>query len=306
MDNSGEDVSVLPSLFPEIFSLNADGTSKTWTIAWTAYDPSLNEKSCLQNVTVIDAIPPTITCPQNALIFTDTTPALTANEIAAGFEVGYTSGRSYATLLFDYNEDGYSTSDNSCNSASGVDPIVACDASLFNRVIHLGIVDSNNPVISVDQTILLRPLVSHLEILNGSYPKLSLDEDGKTAVHVFKYSVSDVSGNEAVCYRTVTVVDDIAPTVTCPLMASVPTDSGVHTSSIYIPRYSYTPQSPHVNHELGHVYVTDNSEGADGRIGIIAVAKYDNVNTDPNCDALAVGVNCTEFHLLPEVTSFAR
>ena len=62
-DNSGYVVSILPSGYPEQFTLQANGSNVTYYITWTAIDPSLNTLTCVQRITVIDVTPPTITCP---------------------------------------------------------------------------------------------------------------------------------------------------------------------------------------------------------------------------------------------------
>jgi hypothetical protein len=98
-----------------------------------------------------------------------------------------------------------------------------------------------------------------LKLVDGASLRLSLDDEGKTSVYVFLYYVSDPTGNSASCYRTITVHDAQMPTVTCPVEVTFPTDAGKPTALVYIPQYPYKPRPQHIDHELGHVWIDDNS-----------------------------------------------
>ena len=224
-----------------------------------------------------------------------------------GFTIPYTNGRSYHTQTFDYNGDGLSVSDNSCDLSTATN---ACTRSTLTIDLeYLGIApDGNAAVINTEQTQVMQILdgLSIEKVAQSTSLRLPLTDEGKTAVHVFKYTVADQSSNEVSCYRTITVSDRIVPTVTCPLDVTVPTDDGLHTSTVYIPQYPYKPRPPHIRHELGHVWIDDNSILAGGEIGVTAVATKTNIPgpTGPvpdvrDCSTPLTAAQCTFYDVLP-------
>src|SRR5664279_2238180 len=70
-------------------------------------------------------------------------------------------------------------------------------------------------------------------------PGLGMNQVGtftfNTGVTTVTYTVKDAAGNQATCNFTVTITDNINPTITCPAAIAKNDDAGVCNASVIVP-----------------------------------------------------------------------
>jgi hypothetical protein len=227
---------------------NANGTYPvgTTTITWTITDISGNTATCTQNVTVIDANPPSITCPANVVdqiingvcsmtlgVITDpiltsncSVPALTYSIVHP--DLSTTSGTGSVTgLVFPV---GISTVTYTVTAANGLTANCQFTVWIKNLVAPKFTVDCSTAInitantdagkcdaaVTVPGPTISNPCLELYTITNdfnnsanasGTYPI------GTTTVN---WTITDASGNITHCTQTVTVNDNQAPTIACP------------------------------------------------------------------------------------------
>lgn len=210
----------------------------TTTVTYTLEDANGNVSTCSFDVTVVDNIPPVITCDgdidvvaapgecgatvtYNPPVGSDNCPGISITQIS-----GLGSGASFpvGTTTEEYQITDASGNTATCSLDITVtdeeDPVILCPAPIIVSV------DPGECGAVVDY-----PGVSVAD--NCPNPQVSLISglgDGAffpVGVHTEVYEVADASGNTATCNFTVEVVDDEFPTVTCPQDLTVPNDPGL-------------------------------------------------------------------------------
>lgn len=244
----------------------------TTTITYTAYDPTGNLSTCSFPVTVTDNVLPTISCPANVNAFTTlagcnrsvlTSAPLFSDNCGVNRVTwaltGATSGTSPATGVnmaatqtfnLGVTTVTYTVVDNSGNSATcnftvtfqdTVDPQINCPAAISantSAVSCSASVLSPNPSVSDNCTLsTLTWAISGATSLSS--PLTGINQVGtqtfNLGISTVTYTATDASGNVSTCSYTVTITDNVLPTITCPGNQNVNTDNGVCTATIATP-----------------------------------------------------------------------
>ncbi|XP_038047520.1 hyalin-like [Patiria miniata] len=207
----------------------------SYTIAYSAVDGASNSAECSFTVTVVDRVPPVITCPA------DITQRVTIDN-RNGIEVEWSpatatdnSGAEPNVLLGSNAQQGpgsffqfgtysilYIASDGASNSRTcsftvtvvdNVPPVINCPANIIQEVTtgnRNGVEVTWNLPTATDNS--------------GSTPTVILTSDQQLGPGAFfqfgsytiAYSAVDGASNSAECSFTVTVVDRVPPVITCP------------------------------------------------------------------------------------------
>ncbi len=213
-----------------IEGLASGGTFPTGatTITYEAVDPSGNIDSCSFTVSVIETVPPEITCPADisqpaedgicgaavnyiAPIGTDACPgAITILESGLGSGAIFPVGISTET----YTVTDASGNSVSCSFTVTISdeqaPIISCpddiavdaDAGLCSTVVNF-----NAPTVTDNCDATVTPLQTAGLASGSAFPA------GTTTI---TYSATDIAGNESTCSFDIVVDDTEAPDITCP------------------------------------------------------------------------------------------
>lgn len=221
----------------------------TTVITFTALDLTVNTASCTMTVEVFDVQPPVLTCPSNLTANTDpgncsadiTLPDPTGvdncgfdfsqNDAPSPFPVGTT------TVTFT-GFDIYGNSATCTMTVSVFDnevPTIVCPANITQN----NDTDACEAFVSVPQ-----PTVDDncgIEFFSNNYTG---DDDasgdypvGTTTVI---WTVEDLSGNTSTCAMTVTVIDNQAPTITCPADITVNNTPNQCQATVNVPNATAT------------------------------------------------------------------
>ncbi|WOD43058.1 HYR-like domain-containing protein [Hwangdonia lutea] len=211
-------------------------TQGTFIITWNFDDGNGNSIDVDQTVIVEDTTNPTITCPADVSVNVDA-GLCTASGVTLGTPIVddncsvdtvtndapaiYPLGNTIVTWTVTDDTGNTATCTQTVTVIDDIDPTITCPSNVSLNVdsglctassVNLGtpITDDN---CSVDTVTNDAPSVFPL---------------GNTTV---TWTVTDGSGNTAICTQTVTVTDDIDPTITCPADVSVGVDVGLCTAS---------------------------------------------------------------------------
>jgi hypothetical protein len=202
-------------------------------VTWTATDEAGNSASCTQLVTVVDLTPPTITCPETLTVSTNSgctrvgaigVPTVSDGCSAPG-DISITNDAP-AALPLGRTLVTWTATDEAGNSASCVQTVVVEDTEAPSiacpQAVTLGtnagcgyIGGTNDPVISDNCS-----AVENITIVNDAPAQFPL---GPTLV---TWTATDEAGNSASCTQLVTIVDDDAPSISCPSDSAVGTNVG--------------------------------------------------------------------------------
>ncbi|MDD3011252.1 MAG: HYR domain-containing protein, partial [Bacteroidales bacterium] len=205
-------------------------------VVWTVTDISGNVQTCEQTVTIVDNENPTISCPMAVTVSTNPgtciasevtlgtpltsdncTIASVVNDAPANFPIGTTVITWTVTDNFGNNANCTQT----VTVADNEDPIITCPSDVtintdpgdcFASSVSLGtpVVYDNCGVASVTHD------------AATSFPV------GTTVV---TWTVTDLSGNTAICTQNVTVIDNEQPSIICPAAITRGTDPGICTAT---------------------------------------------------------------------------
>jgi hypothetical protein len=193
------------------------------SVVWTATDAAGNSASCTQVVTIVDDDPPTITCPANQTVevnvgcsFVGSFGTATAQDPCS--LPGAISITNNAPLALDPGVTSviWTATDEAGNSASCTQmvtvqdrtaPVIDCPPDVTMQTntgcTYVGAVGTPEVVDNCTDN-------SALTLFNTAPREFPLGETTVVWVAI------DSAGNTAVCPQLVTVVDDDAPTITCP------------------------------------------------------------------------------------------
>ncbi|MFN8395281.1 MAG: HYR domain-containing protein [Bacteroidia bacterium] len=199
---------------------------------FTIFDESGNQDSCHFTVTVTDGTAPTLNCPANISVSTQTgtcganvtftTPIGTDN--CSGVTTIRTSGQNSGTIFpVGVTTQSYLATDAQGQTATcsftvtvtdQTAPVISCpsNVSVSNQSGLCSAVVSYSAPVGTDNC---PGATTTLLAGQGSGGTFSL------GIHTETYRVTDASGNTATCSFTVTVSDNQAPVVTCPANISV-------------------------------------------------------------------------------------
>ncbi len=244
-------------------------------VTCTATDASGNTSNCMFNVTVLDTIPPMITCPNDTLVNTDPdkcsalvdglAPVSISDNCTASPQIEWivqpqgtngffdvSSSVSMVTFMLGTNTVTYSATDDSgvtgsCEFTVTVEdldpPTISCIAdTTFNTGSASCNVAAFIPAPAVDDNCGLDSLTY---TINGITTTLALT--ATEFVHNFPvgtttvtYTVVDAGGLSASCSFDVTINDDGAPTLDCPATVNVNPDPGACDASATVPAPTFS------------------------------------------------------------------
>jgi gliding motility-associated-like protein len=240
----------------------------TTPVTYTIRDASNNQTTCSFNVTVIDNVNPVITCPSDMTAFTSTsscsasvvTPNPTVSDNCTVSSLNWTITQGATTVASGSGNLGtrvfslgtstvtYTVTDGSGNTANcsytvtvtdNVNPTITCPSNMtaFTSTSSCSAnVATPNPTVSDNCT------VSSLNwtITQGAIVVAS--GTGNLGTHAFNlgtstvtYVVTDGSGNTSNCFYTVTVTDNVNPTITCPSNMTAFTSASSCSASVITP-----------------------------------------------------------------------
>jgi hypothetical protein len=231
-----------------VASVSNNHPSTTYTLGansviWTVTDGSGNTATCTQTVTVVDNINPTITCPANITVNVGA-GTCTATVLAAALGTPTTADNcSVATVTNNHPSTTYTlgansvvwtVTDGSGNTATctqtvtvvdNINPTITCPA---NITVNVG-------AGTCTATVLAAALGTPTTADNCSVASVSNNHPSTTytlGANSVVWTVTDGSGNTATCTQTVTVVDNIVPTITCPANITVNVGAGTCTATV--------------------------------------------------------------------------
>jgi len=250
----------------------------TTTVVYTVTDDAGNTDFCNFTVTVNDDVPPTIiSCPGNQTVTSEDGECF-ANVIVPLPEVidpcgeivsyendfNYTTnasgqypvGSTVVTWTFTDNSGNISTCQHTITVTDNQFPTISCPEDVTATAVP--------PLCEVPAIVVDDPVYSD----NCPGAVLTWTKTGATAgsgtglvnnttfevgVTVVRYTITDASGNSAWCEFTVTVEDDVPPTVTdCPDDITVSNDPGVCSANVIVPQ-------PEVTDPCGEIVSYSNS-----------------------------------------------
>ncbi|WP_108807624.1 HYR domain-containing protein, partial [Aquimarina spinulae] len=206
------------------------------TVTWTVTDSSGNTATCTQTVTVTDNIDPTISCPATVNVNVDA-GLCTASSVALGTPttsdncaVASTTNDAPGVFPLGDTTVTWTVTDSSGNTATctqtvtvtdNIDPTISCPATV-NVNVDAGLCTASSVALGTPTTSDNCAVASVTNDAPGVFPI------GDTTV---TWTVTDSSGNTAICNQTVTVTDNIDPTISCPATVNVNVDAGLCTAS---------------------------------------------------------------------------
>lgn len=209
--------------------LDAAYPKGTTTITWTATDDAGNTASCTQTVTVNDTESPTVTCPANISTNTDpgacsaaVNPVATASDNCPGATVSGSRSDGQAlsapypkgtTTITWRATDASGNTSSECTSTVTVadheNPTITCPANISVNEEPGTCAAHVNPGTPTASDNCGSPTVSGSRSdgkpLSDPYPL------GTTTI---TWTATDSSGNQSSCTQTITVIDNVPPTIT--------------------------------------------------------------------------------------------
>jgi gliding motility-associated-like protein len=212
---------------PSFGTLISANTSVTITVE----DLSGNIEQCVFNVVVEDQEDPVLTCPADTLVNVNAVceydaPDLTS--VVSGLDncsmfgdMIITQSPTVGTLLNGADQIEVTLTDESGNSAS-------CTIDILpNDIIAPEIECPSDEVINNGASCTFNiPDYTGLAVIIENCPDFTLVQDPavgstlQTGQHDVSISITDIAGNEATCTFMIEVIENVAPTITCPLNIS--------------------------------------------------------------------------------------
>ena len=237
----------------------------TTTVTWTVTDASGNTATCSFDVTVNDNQDPTISCIGKQVRIADA-GVCTYTAVGTEFDpITFADNCTGATISNDYNSSStlagaifpkgtttitWTVTDASGNTAScsfdltvndDQNPTIVCPGDIFQMVDpgqSYATVITPDPVIS-DNCAISTLTWSMSGVMTGSSPATGINFLGtlqfNLGVTTVTYVLTDAEGNSSSCSYTVTVGDNIPPTITCPENISQNVDPGVCFATVINP-----------------------------------------------------------------------
>ena len=208
---------------------------RTITRTWTATDASGNSSSCVQTISVVDTTAPVVTCPSDVTTNNDpgacgavVTYTVSGTDNCGMVTVTQTGGLASGDLFpvgtttntFDITDECGNTS--TCSFTVTVNDTEAPTAVCQDITVQLD--ESGNATIVASD-------VDGGSTDNCGIASLAIDVDtfdcSNVGTNPVVLTVTDVNGNSSTCTATVTVEDNIAPVIACPMDITLPNDPGV-------------------------------------------------------------------------------
>jgi len=224
------------------------------TISWTATDGSGNSSMpCIQTITIIDNVPPVITCPQDITLIatqgqcsanaTITNPTATDNcsttftftgirsdglALNAPYPVGVT------TITWTATDGSGNVSIPCIQTVTVIDntpPVITCPQDITVSTMP-GQCFANVAIVDPTATDNCFTTISFTGVRSDGLPLSALFPIGVTTI---TWIATDASGNSSnSCLQTITVNDNTPPVITCPADITKNTDPGMCSANITI------------------------------------------------------------------------
>ncbi len=226
-------------------TVEGTGSNSVITRTWTATDANGNSASCDQTITVQDSIAPTINCPTDLTIACDqstdpsdtgmatasdtcdATPVITFNDVT----VDGTGSNSVITRTWTATDaNGSSAScDQTITVQDSIAPTINCPEDL-TIACDQSTDPSDTGMATASDTCDATPVITFNDV--------TVEGTGSNSVITRTWTATDANGNSASCDQTITVQDNIAPTINCPEDLTIacdqstdPSDTGMATAS---------------------------------------------------------------------------
>ena len=242
------------------------------TVTYTVKDGAGNQATCSFTVTILDNIPPTITCPgvitqnvdaglcnasvavPNATIgdncsVTTLTWAMTGATVATSPAAGINQVGTY-TFNTGVTTVTYTVKDGAGNQATcsftvtildNIPPTITCPGVITQNV-DAGLCNASVAVPNAtigDNCSVTTLTWAMTGATVATSPAAGINQVGtytfNTGVTTVTYTVKDGAGNQATCSFTVTILDNIPPTITCPGVITQNVDAGLCNASVAVP-----------------------------------------------------------------------
>jgi len=299
IDNGSNDNCLITTLSASDFSFSCNEVGVN-PVTLTIMDAAGNTSSCVSMVTVEDITSPDINCvgsstPLDVILDATGMAVVAANDLVTSVDeaCGYTvTVNGNPTMDFNCSNLGINTIEVTVTDDSG-------NASTCNATIN--VLDETAPLlvcqditVSLDENGMAVIDPQLLVDMTATIEACGIDTYASDITEVFcadigsiimaTVFVSDTSGNSAVCTSSITVIDDLAPEIICPLDQTVAPDvaGGVYT----VPDYFDTGEASATDNCTDPVLLTSQSPAAgamlaDGTYTISLAAEDDfgNVST---------------------------
>ncbi|MBL1279261.1 MAG: HYR domain-containing protein [Fluviicola sp.] len=209
----------------------------TTVVTWTVTDAAGNTATCMQNVIVEDNEAPTINCPANVLVTADA-GVCDASGVALGMATGSDNctvasitNDAPATFPLGTTTVTWTVTDAAGNTATCTQDVTVTDNELPTITCPTDItITADAGVCESASVVLGTPITAD----NCSVASITNDAPaifplGSTTV---TWTVTDGSGNIAMCTQNVTVTDNEMPTIVCEPAVIVSSDAGVCTAVV--------------------------------------------------------------------------
>jgi hypothetical protein len=227
IDNGSTDACGIASLVASQTSFNCSNVGTPIIVTLTVTDVNSNVSTCLSTVTVIDTVPPVITCPINVVVSND--PGLcNASSVAIGTATAvdncttvFISNNGIPVYPFGVTNVTWTAADVYGNTATCIQTVTVIDVE--NPIITC----SGDITVSSDAGICTASLVSLVNPLTSDNCAVASVTNDAPAIYPLgstnvTWTVVDAQGNSATCTQVVTVIDTEVPTITCSANVTVP------------------------------------------------------------------------------------
>ena len=281
----------------------------TTTVSYMVTDSSGNTDNCSFDITVNDDENPAITCPANVVVGNDLgfcgatvsfNPATATDNCTANPTVTQTVGQTPGSffqvgstiITYEATDSAGNTDDCSflviVNDVQAPDLTCPAPITVNNDTGLCGAVVTWTAPVGTDQC-------------PGQVVTAQTDSSGLSSGDLFpvgtttiEYTATDTTGNDSMCSFTVTVIDNEAPSITCPAPISVNSDSGQCSAAVSVP-------APTAGDNCTPVVLANSFTGGANASGTYPVGTttviYTAVDTFGNSDTCSFTVTVTDNEL---------
>ncbi len=221
----------------DLSGLTACGGTGTIARTWTATDACGNTDQCVQMITVIDDIPPMITCPADVTVamtaacIPDTVglPAATATDNCSGVSISFVDTPQLTGCGGTGSVTRTWTATDACGNMSScmqiitviddIDPVITCPADMTVYMDATCAPDLSMVPMATATDNCSSPTITFVDDMSG------LTDCGGTGMITRTWTATDACGNTDVCQQILTVEDTISPVITCPADMTVYMDA---------------------------------------------------------------------------------
>jgi hypothetical protein len=208
------------------------------TVIWTVVDTSGNTATCGQTVTVNDTQPPSITCPANVMVSTDSghcyATAVALGTPATGDNCGtpMVSNNAPAQYPKGVTTVTWTVADASGNTATCAQTVTVDDTQPPTITCPADVMVSVNDGCTATNVALGSPVTGdNCSVASVGNNALAVYPLGATVV---TWTVTDGSGNTTTGTQEVVVLDDTPPTITCLVNLTVTANDGSTATGVVL------------------------------------------------------------------------